>query len=1257
MNKGKNKILAILLIAAFCFSSLGMTMADGSTPEPTPSVMQADEVSPTPTGEATPTPTDEATPTPTGEPTPTPAGEPTPTPTAPALPGSIGGTVWVDANEDGVKDSDESLLACFTVSLYKEGDLSNAVATAKTGEDSAYEFTDIAPGRYVLGIQAQEIDEVEYLLPLVGYTNDNKFKIADDWINAYTKAIAVEADSAITNLHSGVRTPPAMQLLMLPPNTAGESESNPATDETELRAAIDAAAAGDTIYVKGDFAFTAAITIGKNLTIIGVNNPVLTVNDNYRHFTSTTPGITLKLQNMTLTGRGTNLGGGVYVYGNVTLTNCTITGNTTAMMGGGVMASNTATLTNCTITGNTTYDRGGGVYASTATLTNCTVTGNKAITTTSSGGGVYASIATLTNCTITGNTADGSGGGVYTPGIANLTNCTITGNTAGSGGGGVLANATANIYGSIVAGNTAGGSESNIRGGGMNWANTGLTNDGNYNIIGYSGVATEAAVFGSGGPQLASNGGPTQTIALATGSPAIGAIPVGPAAGAVTWAAPKKDQRGYVRGAGYICIGAYEAEGTELVVKNTNNDCIASLRWCIDNSEAGDTITFDPTVFTGGQVIMLGSQLDVTQNLTIQGPTAGVEIKVNDYYRHFYSTTPNITLKLQNMTLTGRGTNPGGGVYVNNGTLNMESCTVRDCYNTDRGGGVYASTATLTNCTVTGNKAITATGSGGGVYASTATLTNCTITGNTADGSGGGVYATTATLTNCTVTGNTAGYDGGGVYTLDTVNIYGNIVAGNTMGGNENNIRVGGSMWGDETPTAPNYNIIGQPSGHTLADIFGTANPALGGDGTILIDPTGPAHNAIPAGTSWLPTTDQRGISRPQGAGGDIGAVELECYALTLTANTGGSITQGTNGEYAAGEAVSISATANNGYTFTGWVATGGGTFADATGAVTTYTMPGNAAAITANFETSIAPPVPVTGVTLDKNTLALTVNDTQTLIAAVVPANATNPSVTWASDTPSVATVDNSGVVTAKAVGTAKITVTTADGGYTAVCGVTVQENIYDFTTAFGTYTGQAGGLTGIIDADAAKFERLEVNGQTLHGSNYSTNAGSTIITLHPSYLDTLDNGTYTVRAVFTDGYADGSFIVNVQDNVVSVTGIKLDKTKLTLAVGKNATLTATVSPSNATDKGMTWSSSNTAIATVDNSGKVTGVKAGTATITVTTDDGGYTATCEVTVKDTVGLPQTGDNGNRMLWIVIMLTSVLGILCVLVWRKRRRLR
>ena len=82
-----------------------------------------------------------------------------------------------------------------------------------------------------------------------------------------------------------------------------------------------------------------------------------------------------------------------------------------------------------------------------------------------------------------------------------------------------------------------------------------------------------------------------------------------------------------------------------------------------------------------------------------------------------------------------------------------------------------------------------------------------------------------------------------------------------------------------------------------------------------------------------------------------------------------------------------------------------------------------------------------------------------------------------------------------------------------------------------------------------------------------------------------------------------------------VSVTGVTLNKTELTLTEGNNETLTATVQPDNATNKNVTWSSNNLEVATVEN-GTVTAKAAGTATITVTTEDGNKTATCAVTVE-----------------------------------------
>ena len=82
-------------------------------------------------------------------------------------------------------------------------------------------------------------------------------------------------------------------------------------------------------------------------------------------------------------------------------------------------------------------------------------------------------------------------------------------------------------------------------------------------------------------------------------------------------------------------------------------------------------------------------------------------------------------------------------------------------------------------------------------------------------------------------------------------------------------------------------------------------------------------------------------------------------------------------------------------------------------------------------------------------------------------------------------------------------------------------------------------------------------------------------------------------------------------------MTGVSLNKAATSIAVGANETLEATVAPADATDKSVTWSSDDSEVATVDQTGKVVGVAAGTATITVTTTDGDFTDDCEVTVTN----------------------------------------
>ena len=115
------------------------------------------------------------------------------------------------------------------------------------------------------------------------------------------------------------------------------------------------------------------------------------------------------------------------------------------------------------------------------------------------------------------------------------------------------------------------------------------------------------------------------------------------------------------------------------------------------------------------------------------------------------------------------------------------------------------------------------------------------------------------------------------------------------------------------------------------------------------------------------------------------------------------------------------------------------------------------------------------------------------------------------------------------------------------------------------------------------------------------------------------------TVRT--EDGGKTAQCQVTVIAKAVPVTGVSLDRTEVTLRKTETVTLVATVSPSDATDKAVVWSSTDSSVATVDRDGKVTAVKEGTATVEVTSKDEGFKAGCVVTVedKDNVEDPEEG--------------------------------
>ena len=346
---------------------------------------------------------------------------------------------------------------------------------------------------------------------------------------------------------------------------------------------------------------------------------------------------------------------------------------------------------------------------------------------------------------------------------------------------------------------------------------------------------------------------------------------------------------------------------------------------------------------------------------------------------------------------------------------------------------------------------------------------------------------------------------------------------------------------------------------------------------------------------------------------------------------------------------------------------------------------------------------VAVTEVKLEKTTAEMKVGDTLTLTATVTPDNATNKKVTWKSDKTDIADVDANGKVTAKAKGTATITVTTEDGGKTAKCVVTVDEkapetvpvtgitldkteltlkvgetyqlkhtlnpenatnknvtwsgNNYVNVTGQGlvtakkvtgdnpvdiTVTTQEGNFTATCKVTVTAADKTELETAITEAESAKTDIavstdGSDVEPtkkwVTQSEMDSFDNAITDAETVKNNNNATAEQITEAitalngakeafvkaqkagtKETVVKVDSVTLNNSSLTLTVDETATLTATVTPENATNKEIKWESNNQSIATVDENGTVTAVGEGTATITATAD--GVKAECTVTVN-----------------------------------------
>jgi CSLREA domain-containing protein len=549
------------------------------------------------------------------------------------------------------------------------------------------------------------------------------------------------------------------------------------------------------------------------------------------------------------------LGGAIYQFGGPTVVN-----NST-------FSSNSATTTNPQ--GSARGGLAGAIFGgSVLTVTGSTFNGNSSTINSGAIIGAGGSKVTITNTTFTGNTTGGDGGAIFDTGTITLTNSTLTGNTGKTGGG--LDSSGATLRNTIIAGNTA--TAGSASGPDVRFAVTSL----GHNLIGVtdgsSGWVASDLTGTSGSPlnaqlgSLQNNGGPTQTIAPASSSPAVNA---GDDAVLSSPYSLTTDQRGpgFPRKVGtHVDIGAYELDaaqaGPTFTVTTLEDhddnvcgtvDCTLREALGAANAAAGaNTVKFAGGV-TGTIHLSLG-QLLLTDATTITGPGASkLAIDGDGVTQILFVNAPGLAVSISGLTIQhglvvmppGAGAGLGGAL-ANNAVLSMSNCAVDDNHvqgaasmsspdpgSPGQGGGIYnTGTLTMTACTVSRNSAAGGAGlnqtgpstfatpggagQGGGIFnTGTLTLNNTTVSTNTAAGGNGGVG---------TPPGPAGSAQGGGVYNSGTFTSNSSTVADNITplpGGSSLPVAGGGLFQGSTGGSTLHNTLVATNSSANGPDLSG----------------------------------------------------------------------------------------------------------------------------------------------------------------------------------------------------------------------------------------------------------------------------------------------------------------------------------------------------------------------------------------------------------------------------------------------------
>ena len=284
-----------------------------------------------------------------------------------------------------------------------------------------------------------------------------------------------------------------------------------------------------------------------------------------------------------------------------------------------------------------------------------------------------------------------------------------------------------------------------------------------------------------------------------------------------------------------------------------------------------------------------------------------------------------------------------------------------------------------------------------------------------------------------------------------------------------------------------------------------------------------------------------------------------------------------------------------------------GNVYAVSTGSATITAKTNFATTATCQVKVS---PIHATSIALNHDALTLYAGEKATLTATVMPGNATEKSVSWASSDDKVAKVSQKGEVTAVGTGRAQVTATTKDGSkLTAACNVTVSARAESLTFDVGKKTigiGETFMLVPVVKPEGAS-PRLTWKSSDPAVAYVDANGR----------VEGFKTGTADITATTTDG---SNLTATCRVTVIKyVSSISLSESEISLFAGETIKLTATVNPTDATNRKLAWTSTDEAVATVED-GTVTARGNGSATVVATSTDGSnIEAICHVTVTTPV--------------------------------------